>query len=112
MRQTDIKDLLESQDGGTLKEKIESILSDVAAAVVDNGKPGTVVLEMNMTRIKNSSQINLATKLKYKRPRPRGHIAENYETDTPMFVNQGGKVTLFAEDQTDMFMGKQGQRTE
>lgn len=103
MRPTDITDLLESQDGGSFKEKIEAILSDVAAAVIDHGRTGEIVLKMNLEQISNSSQVNVKSKLTYKRPRPRGEVSESYATVTPMYVNSGGKVTLFAEDQADMF---------
>lgn len=103
MRQTDINDLLESQDGGSFKEKLERVLSDVASAVVNEGKAGSVVLEMKLSQIKNSSQVTLISVLKYKRPRPHGAVSENYETCAPFYVNSGGKMTFFPEKQTDLF---------
>lgn len=103
MRQTNITDLLESQDGGAFKEKLERILSDVASAVINEGKAGTVVLEMKLSQIKNSSQVTLTSTLKYNRPRPHGSMSEKYETCAPFYVNSGGKMTFFPEKQTDLF---------
>ena len=103
MKPTDIKDLLESQDGGSFKERVERVLSEVANAVIDEGNQGEVNLKIKMDRIQESTQITVASDVSYKRPTNRGKVTENYETKTPMYVNSGGDVSLFSRDQEDAF---------
>ena len=42
-----------------LEEKLSSILSDVAASVVDHGRAGTVQLSLNIKQIGNSHQVQI-----------------------------------------------------
>lgn len=107
MRPTDIQEFIEPQDGGALKERIETILSDVATAVIDQGQKGKVDISFAMDQISSSCQVEVTATLKYTRPRSNGDISETYKVKTPMYVNSGGKMTFFSESQGDMFKTKQ-----
>jgi hypothetical protein len=47
--------------------------------------------------------VSIKHKLTYKRPTPKGSVAEDNTTETPMHVGTRGRLSLFPEDQTDMF---------
>jgi hypothetical protein len=101
MQATDLTDFLESQDGGALKDKIEALISEVSGAVVDTGKKGKVQLTFELSRIKESAQVNIAATIKMSKPKKRGTTVDDYTVDTPMHVGPGGKVTMFPEHQRD-----------
>lgn len=102
MRQTEMKEVLAELDGGTLLDKIQTILSDVAANSVNHESKGKVTLNMTMQPIKGSSQVNLIVDVDYKRPRNRGMLSETYRVEHPVFVNQGGKITVLPENPLKM----------
>lgn len=111
MRPTDIAEVLQSLEAGTFLDKVQAVVSDVAAASVNLQSTGKFSLEFTLKPIGESSQVNLGVKLKYTRPRERGELVETHTIVSPMFVNKGGKVTLMPEDplkqmdQLDAFYG-------
>ncbi len=100
---TDFSELLSDLDGGVFAEKIGTALSLVARGVVEHDKQGKVVITLDLKRIGQSSQVAVAHKLAYKAPTLRGSISEENETATPVHVGRGGKITLFPENQGDLF---------
>ena len=102
-RKTDSEIFLSDLDGGVFKEKLEYILSEVALAVTNTEKKGQVAVIFDFEKIKNSQQVQIGHELKYKKPKERGQITETDKRTTPMHVNRGGRMTFFAEDQTQMF---------
>ena len=100
---TDFSELFSDLDGGVFAEKIGTALSLVARGVVEHAKKGKVVITLDLDRIGQSSQVAIAHKLAYNAPTARGCISEENETSTPAHVGRGGKVTLFPDNQADMF---------
>ncbi|EKQ6287723.1 hypothetical protein [Escherichia coli] len=78
-RSTDVQAFIGELDGGVFETKIGAVLSEVASGV------------MNRVKIKH--------KLSYVRPTNRGKISEEDTTETPMYVNRGGRLTILQEDQ-------------
>lgn len=105
---TNVEQFFSDLDGGVFNEKLSMILSEVGAAVVDNGKKGKVVIEFDFAQIATSHQVHVSHTLKYQRPTKRGKKAEDDKTATPMYVGRGGKLTFFPENQGQMF-DKKGQ---
>lgn len=111
---TNVKNFLEDLEGGVFAEKIGRALSDVAAGVVDNGKAGKVVIQLDVKQIATSHQVNISHKLGYVKPTRNGKISEENTTETPMYVGSGGDMTLFPEGQDQLFdrQGKVPERRE
>lgn len=101
--QTDVTELLNDLDAGVFAEKLGKALSEVAAAVIDHDKKGTVTIQLDMKRIGNSYQVAIAHKLAFTRPTSKGKVSEENSTETPMHVGKGGRLTLFHESQKQMF---------
>ncbi len=68
-RSTDVQAFIGELDGGVFETKIDE----------------------NRVKIKH--------KLSYVRPTNRGKISEEDTTETPMYVNRGGRLTILQEDQ-------------
>jgi hypothetical protein len=94
---TDVAQLLEDLDGGIFIEKLSATLSEVAENVLAHGAAGKVTINLEMKQIDNSSQVSMTHKLAYQRPTKRGKVQEEDQTSTPLYVNRGGKLTLFPE---------------
>lgn len=102
-RDTDVSEFITDLDGGALATRLGRIISEVAGAVVDNDKKGSVNLQLNLSRIGTSYQVKVDHKLSYTRPTANGKFSEEHGTSTPMHVNTGGRLTLFPENQSQMF---------
>ena len=108
MKVTNASTFFEDLDAGVFAEKLGAVLSDVAAGVIDQAKPGKVQITLDFKRIGNSYQVAVSHKLAYTKPTARGKISEENSTETPMHVGSGGAMTLFPENQGAMF-GKKGE---
>jgi hypothetical protein len=100
---TKIENFFADLDGGVFEEKIIRAISDVAAAVIDNNKAGKISISLDFKRIGSSSQVTIDHKLVYVKPTSKGKASEENTTQTPMHVGARGKVTLFPEDQHQLF---------
>jgi hypothetical protein len=100
---TDVHSFLDDLDGGVLAQKIGAILSEVALGVVTHHKNGKVNLQFDLKQIGQSNQVAISHSLNFSRPTRRGKISEEETLETPMHVNTGGKLTLFPENQGQLF---------
>jgi len=100
---TNVNEFIGELDAGVFEEKLSRAISDVAAGIVTQGKPGKVTVTLDMKQIGTSHQVAIDSKLVYVKPTAKGKVSEENTTQTPMYVGIGGKVTLFPEDQTQMF---------
>ena len=98
-RMTNVPDFLGELDAGVFMNKIAGALNTAALGVLNNGSKGKVVLTFDIDRMGNS----IKHKLQYVTPTPRGKVSEEDTTETPMFVNRGGKLTILQEDQGNLF---------
>lgn len=107
MKATNVQEFLNDLDGGVMNEALASILSDVAFAVRngDSRIKGRVNISLSFERF-GDEQVMITSKLDFKKPTNKGSISEDRESQTPMFVNKGGELTLFRKDQEDMFAPK------
>ncbi len=105
---TNIQAFFADLDAGIFEEKLSKILSEVAGAVVDHDKTGKVTIQLELKRIGNSYQIAIDHKLTYVKPTSKGKISEENTTQTPMHVGSGGALSLFPENQAQLF-NKHGQ---
>jgi hypothetical protein len=108
MKPTNVGEFIGELDAGLFDEKVSEILSVVAASVMDvseykNGASGKVAIELEISRIGSSFQVNVAHNLKYTVPTQYGKKTEENKKSTPMHVGKGGRMTFFPEDQTQLF---------
>lgn len=100
---TNTQEFLADLEAGVFEQKLGKILSDVAAAVVDNDRKGKVTVDFTLERIGNSYQVQVNHKLSYAKPTLHGKSSEESTTSTPMYVGTGGRLTLFPEGQEQLF---------
>lgn len=97
MKPTDTAEFISELNAGVFADQIGRALSDVAAGVVNHSKVGSVTITFNLKQIANSHQVTVNHKLAYKVPTKRGNYSEDTTLDTPMYVGEGGRLTLFPE---------------
>ncbi|MEN0584474.1 MULTISPECIES: hypothetical protein [Kosakonia] len=105
-RLTNIPDFFGELDGGVFETKVAAALNEVALGVLNNGNKGKVTLTFDISRLSNSMEekrVGIVHKLAFVKPTPRGKSSEEDTTETPMYVNRGGKLTVLQEDQGQLF---------
>ena len=105
---TNTAQFIDDLDAGVFAEKLGKILSDVAAGVIDHDKVGNITIQLDMKRIGTSYQVAISHKLKSTKPTRKGKLTEEETTQTPMHVGKHGALSLFPENQFQMF-NKTGQ---
>jgi hypothetical protein len=103
---TNFQQIVEDMNAGVFVEQINRALSDVAANVATYGKKGEVVLKFRFKRIGNSNQVVIDHGIKSVIPLERGKITEEHESETPMHVAKGGKLSLYPHEQGDLLGGR------
>src|SRR5690606_28223139 len=103
---TDFPTLLTDLNAGVFEQQLNSAISDVAANVVTHGKKGELTITFSFKQIGDSNQVAMTHQLKSVVPMARGRIIEESATDTPLHVGRGGKLSLYPEEQTQMFPEK------
>ena len=103
---TDVQTFIADLDGGVLAEKLAHAISRVAAGVIDHDKAGKISLDFSLKRIGSSYQVSVEHTLTFQAPTSKGHVSEKNTTSTPMHVGKGGRITLFPENQHQLFDGK------
>lgn len=105
-RMTNIPDFLGELDAGVFENKIAAALNNVALGVLNNAGKGKVQITFDIERLNNSMEekrVSIKHKLSFVTPTPRGKTSEEDTTETPMYVNKGGKLTILQEDQGQLF---------
>ena len=92
-RSTDVQAFIGELDGGVFETKIGAVLSEVASGVMNTKTKGKVSLNLEIEPF-DENRVKIKHKLSYVRPTNRGKI-----TETPMYVNRGGRLTILQEDQ-------------
>lgn len=99
----DVTRFFEDLDGGVLAERLGIALSHAAAAATNSPKKkAKVSLEMTIENIGSGHQVGINHKLSFKVPTEHGTTAEDHATETVMYVNTGGEMTLEPKNQFDM----------
>ena len=91
---TDVGEFLSDLDGGMFDRALSIALSEVAAKVVDNKKPGKVKVEFTFTPIPGTTQLECKHMLMYVKPTMDGKASEEQTRATVMHVGRYGALTL------------------
>lgn len=102
-KQTDPQQFIEDIGGGVFSRQLGVVVSDVASSVIATGKAGDITIKLKLTQIADSRQVQVESKLSFNEPLAKGKRAEEHNEKTPMYVNLGGDVTLFANHTSQMF---------
>ena len=102
-KQTDPQQFIEDIGGGVFSKQLGVVVSDVANSVIKTGKMGDITIKLKLTQIADSRQVQVESKLSFNEPLAKGKRAEEHNEKTPMHVNLGGDVTLFASHTSQLF---------
>lgn len=105
-RATNVPEFLSELDAGIFENKISAVLNEVALGVLNNRQKGEVKITLSLEPMSTSAEekrVKIKHKLSFTKPTPRGKSSEDDTTETPMFVNRGGKLTILQEDQGQLF---------
>lgn len=103
VKPTDTTQFLSDLYAGVFNQQIGHALSDVAEGVTNTGKKGKLVLTFDFEKNGDSTQAKVKHRLHYIVPTAKGKRSEEYTTETPMHVGNGGRMTLMPERQNDLF---------
>lgn len=106
-QRTDVGEFITDLDAGVFEQRIGVALSHVAAATMDNGGSGEVVVKFQFKRIDGTAQIKCAHSMKFTSPTTTGKASEESGGATVLHVNKGGKLSLVPDSQMS-FLDKQG----
>ncbi|MBX7271092.1 hypothetical protein [Stutzerimonas chloritidismutans] len=106
MKPTDTAEFINSLNASVFAQQVGRALSDVAAGVVDHGKPGEVTLKFKLKQIGQSNQVTVSHTLDFVQPTKRGKKREDTSLDTPMYVTENGHE-LFQTSPTDQMFTRE-----
>lgn len=91
---TDVEAFVTDLEAGRFANMLSVALSQTAAAVVDRGKKGKVVIEFEIDNIPGTSQVRVEHYIKFTQPTERGKLIEDSGGATVLHVGKGGKLSL------------------
>jgi len=102
MQESEIASFIGELGAGVFEEKLTRSIKETALACMANNKAGEITLKFKITPI-NQSQAKITHGITTKAPTLYGKKSEENSTETHMYVNKGGAMSLFPENQTQMF---------
>ena len=102
-KQPDIAHTLSEMDGGLLEKTLSMVAAQVAIGVIEHGRKGKLTLTLDFEQIGESSQLMITHKIASTKPTTKGKITEEATTDTPMYTNMNGYLSIVPDAQIDMF---------
>ena len=102
-KQTDAPQFISDLSGGNFAQGLGIALTEVAQGVVATGKKGKVQITLDIARIGDSNQVKIAHTLAYVEPTAKGKRSEDLTSETPMYLNTDGTITMFANHTSQLF---------
>ena len=102
---SDIAEFLGELDAGVYEQKLHRTISETALATMAHNKCGEITLKFKVTPI-NQSQVKIVHSIVSSAPTMHGSKSEKNSTSTHMYVGEKGKMSIFPENQADMFNKK------
>lgn len=99
---TEAQEFLSELGAGTFSEKLARTISETASLVMTNNREGEVTIKFKM-KPASSSQAKVTHTIDFKAPTLNGQKSEKNTTETVMYVGPKGKLSLFPENQMQMF---------
>lgn len=95
---TDVAEFVTDLEGGYFAQQLSVALSEVAAAVVDHDKKGSVTVKLDVELIKGTHQVRIAHTVNFKKPTRTGEAGEKAGGATVLHVSKGGRLSLAQPD--------------
>ncbi|WP_347989470.1 hypothetical protein [Methylomonas sp. AM2-LC] len=96
-------EILGEFDAGIFQDKVQEALKMVALGTINHGKKGSLVIQIDLEQIGNSSSVTVKHTVKYAQPTRNGKSSEEATTSTPMYVNNLGYLTINQQTDADLF---------
>ncbi len=94
---TDVPQFINDLKGGVAEKQLGLFLSIVAGACIKHNAAGKVTLTLDVKRLSDSDQVEIAHKLEFKAPTETGEQTEKASGRTPMFVHTGGALSIMPQ---------------
>ena len=99
---TDAQQFIEDIGAGVFSKQLGVAITEVANSVVSTGKVGEINIKLKVSKLADS-QVQVESKLSFNEPLAKGKRVEEHNEKTPMHVNLGGDVSLFAKHTESLF---------
>tara|TARA_R110001606_G_scaffold8453_3_gene37198 strand:+ start:2973 stop:3341 length:369 start_codon:yes stop_codon:yes gene_type:complete len=103
LKPTDTTELLSDLGGGAFLKALDITLSEIGAAVIENRKGGSVTVEIKIKPQGSGMNVVCNHKMSCVIPTENGKKTEDLELLTPLVVNEKGNITMYPENQLQMF---------
>lgn len=104
---TDTNEFLTDLDGGNFDADLMKVLAANAMSAINQIRVAKVAIQFKLTPIGKGNQVMVTHTISYERPTEKGQLTEKQVGETPMYVNEDGRLTFFPVNQGTMF-DKQG----
>lgn len=94
MEETQLTELLPELNAGIFQAQLEEAIKEVVTGVVATDKQGGFTLSFKLKPIKGSAQLRMQHTLKYTRPTTNGSQVTDETTDTVLFANPRGQLSV------------------
>lgn len=110
-KNTNVQQLLADLHGGILEKKLAHVLSQAAIAAINPVGSGsaTVSLTFKLTKISQGRECKMEHSVGYRIPTENGEKAEKDTTNTIVYVNEGGNITIIPEAQSNFMFDQKGE---
>lgn len=95
---TDVTQLISDLDGGVLEEKLQHAIEEVAGAVHEYNRAGTVTLKFDIKALGSGNALQADHTISYSRPTLHGKSSEEDKTSSPIYVGPRGAVSAMPND--------------
>lgn len=104
LKPTNVAEFLGELYGGVVDEKLSIMLSQLGERVTLTEKGGELHIKLKFKPL-SATQVSIEHDIGFTIPKQddKGTVKENSVKETIMYVNDGGNMSLFPENQTDMF---------
>lgn len=99
---SDIGDFISELGAGVFEEKVQQALKDAGYATMAHAAPSEITIKLKISPA-SKSQAKIVHSIVAKIPQLNGEKTEKNTTHTIMYVGEKGKLSIFPENQTDMF---------
>lgn len=104
---SEIGDFISELGAGTFEEKVHAALKEAGYSAMKNTAPSEIVIKLKITPA-SQSQAKVEHTIETLMPTLNGKKKEINKTHTIMYVGEKGKLSIFPENQSDMFTTKRG----
>jgi len=100
---TDVQKFIEELEASIFEQKLGEALAEVSQAVVNFNKAGSINIKLDFKQQGTSQQVEIKHKLTFNVPDITGKTNKERTTKTVMHVGKKGYLSIYDENQGDMF---------